>query len=299
MVLFAELSLLAALAALFHGTAGWGLGAALAAALICDLVVRAAITINSFAASSALASHGDAARLALAARIRLVAAEAWWTAVAFSVLMPFPRLGGRMNSTLPHSGVPVLLVHGYLCNHGIWRAMKRFLESRGISVWTHDAEPVFAGIDEYVAFLAARIETILERTRTETLVIVGHSMGGLVLRAYLRARGGRRVTLGITLGTPHRGTQLARQGLGKNAREMEPGSPWLEELARAEAGGLTARVVSIWSRHDNVVAPRESARLEGAENIALEGIGHVALVFSSTTQRLVLEKILEAGKNAG
>ncbi|MBI4294069.1 MAG: alpha/beta fold hydrolase [Betaproteobacteria bacterium] len=294
-MLFAELSLSAGLAALLHG-AGASLGAALAAVIICDLAVRAAITINSFAASSVIASHGDEAGLSLAARVRLVATEAWWTAVAFSVLMPFPRLGGSMDSALPRSGVPVLLVHGYLCNHGIWRAMKRFLESHGIGVWTHDAEPLFAGIDEYVASLAARIETILERTRSETLVIVGHSMGGLVLRAYLRAHGGRRVALGITLGTPHYGTQLARRGLGRNAREMEPGSPWLEELARAEAGVLAARVVSIWSRHDNVVAPQESARLEGAENIAIEGVGHVALVFSSAAQSLVLEKILVAAK---
>jgi triacylglycerol esterase/lipase EstA (alpha/beta hydrolase family) len=297
-LLFAELSLFAALAAFLHGAAGLSLGAALAAALICDLAVRVAITINSFAASAG-ASRRDEADLPLAARFRLVATEAWWTAVAFSVLMPFPRLGGGMDSAPPCSGAPVLLVHGYLCNHGIWRAMKRFLESRGMSVWTHDAEPLFAGIDEYVASLAARIETVLARTRSETLVLVGHSMGGLVLRAYLRAHGGRRVALGITLGAPHHGTRSARQGIGRNAREMEPGSQWLAELARSEAGGLAARVVSIWSRHDNVVAPQESACLEAAENIAIEGVGHVALVFSGAVQSLVSEKILALAKRAG
>jgi len=297
-LLFAELLLWTSLAALLRG-AGWSWSVALAVALTCALVMRAGITINSFAASSALAAHGAGARLPWSTRLRLVLTESWWTAVVFSVLMPFPRLGGSMDSALPRPGLPVLLVHGYICNHGIWRAMKRFLEARGIGVWTHDVEPVFAGIDEYVASLAARIETISALTRAERLVIVGHSMGGLVLRAYLRAHGGRRVALGITLGTPHHGTLLARRGFGENARQMVPGSTWLDELAHTEVGGLAAPIVSIWSRHDNVVTPQESACLEAAENIALDGVGHVALAFSSAIQRLVLDKILEAGKNAG
>ncbi len=121
-------------------------------------------------------------------------------------------------------------------------------------------------------------------------------MGGLALRAYLREHGGKHIALGITLGTPHHGTWLARRGLGKNCRQMLPSSAWLDSLSRSEASGLAAPIVSVWSRHDNVVLPQESARLPAADNIALEGVGHVALVFTGATQALVLEKIREAAK---
>ncbi len=76
----------------------------------------------------------------------------------------------------------------------------------------------------------------------------------------------------------------------------------------ARGGGATVRLLHVAPHaetvrdvdgHIVVFADQESARLEGAENIALDGVGHVALAFSSASQTLVLEKILEAGKNAG
>jgi len=296
-MLFAELLLWAGLVA-WLGAAGWSTPAALAVAVLLAALLRAGIIINTFTSSAALAARVDAGPLPFGARVRLLAAETWWTAVTFSALIPFPRLGGSMDSALPYSGAtpPVLLVHGYLCNHGVWRAMKRFLESCGVGAWTHAAEPVFAGIDDYVPALAARIDAVLECTKAPRLVLVGHSMGGLILRAYLRAHGSRQVALCITLGTPHHGTRSARRGLGESARQMVPGSDWLKGLAHTESGGPPSPVVSIWSRHDNVVAPQESARLEEAENIALDGVGHMALVFSDVVQALVLEKTLGAAR---
>lgn len=295
--LFAEALLCAWVAAALLA-AGWNLAWALAAALALDALTRIAITVGTFNAAAVLGPRGAAARLPFAARFRLVAAEIWWTALAFSMLMPFPRLGGKRDSALRRGATPVLLVHGYLCNRGIWLRMRSFLESRGIGVWTHDMEPAFAGIDDYVEPLAKRIESVLAATGARSLVIVGHSMGGLVLRAYLRARGADRVALGITLGTPHHGTRIALRGLGANARQMVPGSAWITELARAESGRAAAPIISIWSRHDNVIVPQESAHLEGAQNVALDGIGHVALAFSRPVQSLVLDGILAAAAPA-
>ncbi len=276
--------------------AGWAYGAALATALAGALLIRAGITLNSVLASTAFARRAGVARLGIGAWLRLVVTESWWTALTFGVLLPFPSLAGSSDSKVTDTALPVLLVHGYLCNRGIWRSMKRLLESKGLSAWTLDMEPVFGGIDEYSPALAARIETVLALTHAQRLVVVAHSMGGLALRAYLRAHGGEQVALAITLGTPHHGTWIARRGFGENARQMVPGSAWLDFLSRSEQDDPAAPVVSIWSRHDNVVLPQESARLAGAENIALDGIGHVALAFEGASQTLVLEKILETAK---
>ena len=105
-------------------------------------------------------------------------------------------------------------------------------------------------------------------------IIVAHSMGGLVARAYLRRHGGSKVARLITLGTGHHGSVLACLGIGRNARQMEPGSPWLESLARET---LPVPTTSIYSRHDNFVMPQASAVLSGARIIALVGVGHLSM----------------------
>ena len=97
-------------------------------------------------------------------------------------------------------------------------------------VATINLEPPLAGIDRLAARLGERIEALLAETGAETVMLVTHSMGGLAARAYLRAYGAARVAGLVTLAAPHHGTRIARLGLGRNAREMEPNSEWLRSL---------------------------------------------------------------------
>ena len=106
-------------------------------------------------------------------------------------------------------------------------------------------------------------------------------MGGLVARAYLRRYGGRKVSPVITLGTPHHGSVHAWIFPGTSLAQLRPGNAWLAELNRGAVAPAGVRVVSLWSWHDSMVAPQTSARLDGAENIALAGVGHNALVVGS------------------
>ena len=55
--------------------------------------------------------------------------------------------------------------------------------------------------------------------------------------------------------------------------------------------------VSLWSRHDNIVMPQASGALEGAKNVALEGVGHVALGFEERVLDRVMQEISEARQN--
>ena len=53
--------------------------------------------------------------------------------------------------------VPVLLVHGYFCNRGIWHPFARWLAERGHAVDSVNLEPVFGPIDDYVPLVEAEI----------------------------------------------------------------------------------------------------------------------------------------------
>ena len=88
--------------------------------------------------------------------------------------------------------------------------------------------------------LATRLEALLARwpVPVTQLAVVGHSMGGLVGRAYLRRCVQRRqdplLAALITVGTPHCGTHIARIGLGENARRHAEGFDWSAVAVRME-----------------------------------------------------------------
>lgn len=282
----------------YGGIASAVLAAVLAIAIV--LLVRMLITANNFGLSWIYRSvtpfdH----RLGRLAAVRLFLLEYCASMVTSSWTMGFCTFRDRPGTA---GTAPVLLVHGYGCNSGYWHFMSRSLSRAGIAHYGIDLEPMFAGIDRFVPALHDRIEEICRTTGQERLVIVAHSMGGLVARAYLRDHGAHRVLRVITLGTPHRGTGLARFGAGQNVREMlwtgdaENGrcSAWLANLALREDLALRPLFVSIFSHQDNIVAPQLSSQLPGAVNIEFNGIGHVALGLHPRVQQEVIAAIRSA-----
>ena len=127
-------------------------------------------------------------------------------------------------------------------------------------------------------------------------MLVTHSMGGLVARAYLRRFGSERVARLITIGAPHHGSMLAHTFPGRCLAQMRPGNPWLVELNRDESAAPRVPIACIWSRHDTMVAPQASSALGNAENIALVGIAHNALLTDRQVMALI---VLEISKTEG
>ncbi len=245
------------------------------------LAVRLVITVNNFHQSWRYRSTTPARfRLGLLGQLRLFFGEFAATMAYSSWTMPTARASSRiyLDATLP----PVLLLHGWGCNSGYWAPLLRRLERAHVSYARLDLEPMLGSIDDYLPMVDAAITALCRDSGARQVVIVAHSMGGLVARAYLRAKGVERVARIITLGTPHHGTELARFGPGRNARQMRfdadgaQGS-WLAALAGSEDATKRALITSIFTHHDNIVAPQTSSFLPGARNIEFGGIGHVAL----------------------
>jgi triacylglycerol lipase len=212
--------------------------------------------------------------------------------VLFSVIQPFEAFWLGPDRLRKAAGrPPLLLIHGYQCNRGFWFWLRPRLEAAGWIVATHNLEPAWAGIDDYAQGIEQRIDEVLGAIGAQQVILVGHSMGGLVLRAYLRRYGSAKVARIVTLGSPHQGTRLAPLGLGRNARQMRPDSSWLAALALPGAVPLPAGSVAIFSCHDNYVFPQlASSMLQGAANVIVGGISHLGMAFSP----LLLDKLLEA-----
>ena len=261
--------------------------AALLSAVGGVLALRLALVALVFALGRAY--RPPATRLRCAQAIAMFGAEYAAFIANYVFLAPFERcwMGGDRLRT-GSDRAPVLLIHGYGCSRAAWWWQRRRLVAAGWSVVTINLEPLYTSIDNYVEPLARRIDEVLAQTGAKQLVLVGHSMGGLVARAYLRRYGAAQVRLLVTLGTPHGGSELARFGIGESARQMRPGSAWLAALAES---ALPVETLAIYSAHDNYVLPPSLLELPGARCCVLDRLGHLAMLFSPRVAAALLERL--------
>ena len=184
--------------------------------------------------------------------------------------LPVPRQPGERG---------VVLVHGYLCNRGFWNAWMAVLERQGVPFMAVNLEPVFGSIDDGVPQIEEAVARLTQSTGLAPL-LVGHSMGGLAIRAWLRqTRLPRRVHRIATLGSPHAGTWTAHFGHSFNARQLRPASAWLQALERDSPRAWARCFVCFHSNADNMVIPPSAALLEGADQRLLPGLAHVQMAW--------------------
>ena len=140
------------------------------------------------------------------------------------------------------AGTPVVFLHGWNSDGGIWKPMQKLLVSDAGYVkedfHTYSYYELESGFDTdtpietLAAAVAARIAEDVPEGRFD---VIAHSMGGLVLRAAIC--GGLidpdRVGHFITLGTPHYGELIGIPGVsaGTETHQMALGSSFLWDLA--------------------------------------------------------------------
>jgi triacylglycerol esterase/lipase EstA (alpha/beta hydrolase family) len=222
--------------------------------------------------------HGDdPAPRASAAQL----AAAWWgesksAPQVFCWRQPFRS--ARWPDHLPGGAAGrrgVLFIHGFVCNRGLWNPWLAKLRARGVPFVAVNLEPVFGSIDEYAALIEDAVRR-LERCTGRAPLVVAHSMGGLALRRwYAEQADAARIEHAVTIGTPHRGTWLARAAFSRNGAQMRQDSRWLATLAGREDPARRARFTCFYGHCDNIVFPPSTATLAGADNRHLQGVAHV------------------------
>jgi triacylglycerol esterase/lipase EstA (alpha/beta hydrolase family) len=210
--------------------------------------------------------------------------EAWWGEVrsaprVFCWQQPFRSR--RFADHLPPDARGrrgVVLIHGFVCNRGIWNPWMERLHAAGVPFVAVDLEPVFGSIDLYVDIIERAVRRV-EQATGRAPVVVAHSMGGLALRRWWAEWGdGNRLHHAITIGTPHRGTWLARFAFSLNGRQMRQDSGWLRSLAERDSRDLGRSLTCFYSHCDNIVFPPSTAAWPGADNRHLPGVAHVDMV---------------------
>jgi pimeloyl-ACP methyl ester carboxylesterase len=197
----------------------------------------------------------------------------------------------------PGFDTPVLLVHGYAHNRSGWWVLQRKLRLAGFtSVHTVNYLPLGSGVPRLALRLADRVDEIRAATGARRVHLVGHSLGGVLIRWYVDQLGGDQwVDTAVTLGTPHHGTRLAGIALERTAQDLRPESTVMRRLARAGSVG-TVRWVAYQGGAD-VFVPVASGRLDAAANVVnvlVPAVGHLGLLVSPEVAASVVHQLQAA-----
>ena len=210
--------------------------------------------------------------------LREAASEFGWAALTQPFLPLYYLLGRRLGGGVG-GPCPVIFVHGYAQNRVGFIGMARSLGRRGLGPFYGFNYPWFLSISANARRLGRFIAQVQRWTKSPRVDLVCHSMGGLVALEYMQQAGDESgVRRCVTVATPHAGVLWRGPILGASGAELRAEGDYVQRLAQV---ALSPRVLSIYSTHDNIVYPPSSSMLaaRGARDLAIDGGGHLALLF--------------------
>jgi len=188
---------------------------------------------------------------------------------------------------------PVLLLHGFAGSDAVWDPLARALCASGFGYvarlsynsFTADAAEVVGAVREQVA-------ASLAATEAGGVHLIGHSLGGLLLRHAVDSQALADLATVVTIATPHTGVRLARWLPGSCARLMHPGSSTVRSVPSRHRA---VRWVTFWSDGDWVVPP-SSARLgewdPAVTDVLVPGRGHLTICRDSGLVAQVVHELI-------
>lgn len=194
--------------------------------------------------------------------------------------------------------IPVVLVHGYVHNRSAFTVLSHQLRRAGFR-YVHglNYNPLRSDIAEIAGMLAIEVDRVREVTGSPRVMLVGHSMGGIVARYYTQELAApETVDTVITLASPHRGTYTTYLAPGPAARDLQPGSRLIRRLKESARPSAT-RWIAYWSDLDFFVTPTEHAKIVhpalDATNRRLSTTGHLSVLMSREVTSGVVDQLAQ------
>jgi triacylglycerol lipase len=194
------------------------------------------------------------------------------------------------------SSQPILLIHGYIHDSSAWIYLRWQLVRHGFApVYLLNLRSPFLSINNYIKQVEARASQIAQESGRQDLILIGHSMGGVVGSLYaLHNAPPGSVTDVITIASPLSGTYVARIAIGPDAREMERNSDFLKNLPEEIRKNQKIRFFQIATKTDELVIPYTSEIVEGSSErqYLLNDIGHASLLYSPRVSRKIISWLI-------
>ena len=281
----------------------------IAALVLAACAWRSLLVVVTFALSGGLSGHAEQAGQGKSSRrggsspLNTILGEILVVLYLYNYAQVFLPLAYKLGDWLhfsvgskvskPRTDPVIILVHGFVCNSGLWGPMFRHLHNSGFSrVHAVNLDPFYRSMSKSLAEFETQLSKIRQREgEFGEVILVGHSMGGVLARVF-QNRHPERILAAISIGAPHAGTDLARLVSTIEAGPARPDTRWLLEFnaaiaAERDIGQRPA--LNIWSDSDNIVYPQGNAALSSGVDCRLNGLGHLHLVFSKRALNPITE----------
>jgi triacylglycerol lipase len=200
------------------------------------------------------------------------------------------RPPGNPDSSSP----PIILVHGLYHNASAWILYRMWLKRAGFgNTYAINYSSLRCTFRQAVEQLNASIEEVARLHPGHRVVLIGHSLGGLLSRLCVeRENQAEKTAAIITLGTPHHGSKLAVLGPGRLAGSIIYQGPLFREIER-DAPPCSVPGLSLYSAVDNMVLPNDALQIDrpGWTRELVSPISHVSMLFHRATAMRVIEFI--------
>ena len=186
----------------------------------------------------------------------------------------------------------VVLIHGIYHNPSAWAYYRWRLKRKGYSrihafsysSWNTTFWDIYEKFDTWMK----RVE---RDCSGEDMVMVGHSLGGLLAKTYAGKRdesSSSEIRRVITLGSPFKGSKMVVLGIGALADSLGYQGPLVRELEKYQPS-TQLPCVAFYSPVDNMVLPTESMiPPAGWKQEQTVPMGHVAALYHGPTFERVL-----------
>lgn len=239
------------------------------------------------------ALHGDwpaATRGGPARALATLLVESAWMLRLFLWDMPWRAAPARLDHG--DQRPPVLLVHGFLCNGAVWCPLEDELRAAGLRFAAVSLQPSYRDFERQLADLRSAVDWLRARSGQSRVLLVGHSMGGLLVRAFAGRNPGL-VAGAIMVAAPHHGTALGDLIHGIEGGPPSPRARWLQDFNQRSDERLPLPALNLWSGDDNIVVPAASSALRGVAERRTDGHGHMALIAAPEARAGLSAAILE------
>lgn len=214
---------------------------------------------------------------------------------AFRISLIVPWLCGKYGRRFKEENKSkkpcVVLVHGLYDSRSSWYLIKKELRINGYQVRAFGYNSFKGDTDSITEKFNLFMEAEGKKHPEQQFLLVGHSLGGLILRNWLKDKDNQKVTKGlIALGTPHKGTKLVVFLPGKLAADLRPDSDFLAKLNAQEKPNLPC--IAYASGADDVVLPASSLIPPVAWDFKdVSPADHLGILFHKDIIKLLLEDL--------
>ncbi len=225
-----------------------------------------------------------------------------------------------VKSSSGYSQHPILFLHGWTGDASGWNAMKDRFYNDG---WPSELLKAFTFSDsgdyspngniQNAERIRYWVDDILNFTGAEKVDLIAHSMGGLSSRYYIKLLGGiNKVDDYVCMGSPHHGVPGGTKVFQPNCTflynlndgDETPGGilndtigPRVDVIGGAIYNGThtagNINYTSIYSNGDTICSPYTTSRLDGANNIEVDGIEHIAMLYDESLYTIIKHAVYD------